>query len=114
MQLAWAFQRESELLQIINYYLDKMQQTGVIGRQQQEITTIINRDSYNALVIQEPSGLGYDRVIFPFLSLLMGFCIAFIQLGLEAATKNAKRNVPPMTIHGVIKINRHKSKQNAR
>ena len=91
MELAWAFPRESELIQMINHYLVKMQETGVIERQLQKIAPTINRDSYNTLVTQEPSGLGYDRVIFPFLALLVGFCIAFVQLGLEAATNCKKK-----------------------
>ena len=77
---------------MFNHYLVKMQETGVIERQLQMITPTINRDSYNTLATKEPSGLGYDRVIFPFLALLVGFCIAFVQLGLEAATKYKKKS----------------------
>ena len=84
MPLAWAFQRESELLPIFNYYLDKMQQTGIIHRLQQKFIGDHNRDT-DASMIQDINGLGYANVAFPFLALLSGICLALLQLGIETA-----------------------------
>ena len=34
--------------------------------------------------IQDLQGLGYDSVVLPFLALLIGFCVALFQFGIEA------------------------------
>ena len=81
--MAWAFQRESELLPIFKYYLDKMKQTGVIIRLRQKF--IGNIGDTGTSKIQDLQGLGYDSVVLPFLTLLIGLCVAFIQLGIETA-----------------------------
>ena len=80
--MAWAFQKESELLPIFNNYLDKMQQTGVIDRLRQHFIGDRNGDT-GASKIQNLQGLGYDSVVLPFLALLTGLCVAFMQLGIE-------------------------------
>ena len=85
MPMAWAFQKESELLNIFNYYLEKMQQSGVIDRLRQKFIGDHNRDT-GALNIQALQGLGYANVVFPFLALLTGLCAAFMQLGIETVT----------------------------
>ena len=82
--MAWAFQKESELLPIFNNYLDKMQQTGVIDRLRQHFIGDRNGDT-GASKIQNLQGLGYDSVVLPFLTLLIGLCVAFMQLGIETA-----------------------------
>ena len=79
--MAWAFQRESELLPIFKYYLDKMKQTGVINRLRQKF--IGNIGDTGTSKIQDLQGLGYDSVVLPFLTLLIGLCVAFMQLGIE-------------------------------
>ena len=81
--MAWAFQRESELLPIFKYYLDKMKQTGVINRLRQKF--IGNIGDTGTSKIQDLQGLGYDSVVLPFLTLLIGLCVAFMQLGIETA-----------------------------
>ena len=80
--MAWAFQRESELVPIFKYYLAKMQQTGVIDRLRQKCMHNHNGDT-GASKIQDLEGLGYESVVLPFLALLTGLCVAFMQLGIE-------------------------------
>ena len=87
--MAWAFQKESELLPIFNNYLDKMQQTGVIDRLRQHFIGDRNGDT-GASKIQNLQGLGYDSVVLPFLTLLIGLCVAFMQLGTETAITRKK------------------------
>ena len=81
--MAWAFQRNSELLPIFKYYLDQMQQNGVIKRLRTEFIGDQNGAS-NAFMIQEHDGLGYDSVVIPFLALLIGSCVAMFILAIEA------------------------------
>ena len=61
LPLAWAFQKESDILQIFNYYLDKLQRTGIINRLRQKDLTL------------------------PFLALITGICVALAQLVVETA-----------------------------
>ena len=59
-----------------------MQQTGVIDRLRQHFIGDRNGDT-GASKIQNLQGLGYDSVVLPFLALLTGLCVAFMQLGIE-------------------------------
>ena len=84
--MAWAFQRESELLPIFNYYLGKFQRAGIIDRLQQTFMGGSNRDTdASKKQVQDINGLGYENVAFPFLALLSGICVALFQLGIETA-----------------------------
>ena len=71
-----------------------MQQTGVIDRLQQKFVGDSNREA-DALEIQvqDINGLGYEKVAFPFLALLTGLCVAFIQFGFETAIKKLNINM---------------------
>lgn len=84
--MAWAFQKESELLPVFNYYLHQMQERGIMDKLRREIV----RKHKNAGETQVPDVivLGYEDLAFPFLALLTGICVAFIQLGIETV-KNA-------------------------
>ena len=87
MHAAWAFQRESELLPMFNYHLDKMQQTGVIDRLHHKFVEDSTEDEYASKEqVQEMTGVGHESVAFPFSILLAGLCVAFMQLGIEVAT----------------------------
>ena len=86
--MAWAFQKDSELLPIFNHYLKKMQETGIIERLRQTYMGNSNGDTDTSNIHEEYiQVLGYEDVLFPFLALLAGLCVAFIQLGIEIATK---------------------------
>ena len=84
--MAWAFEKESELLPLFNYYLEKLQQTGVMDRLRQKMMHFPrgNTDSLK-LQVQGINGLGYEHVVLPFLALMIGLCLAFVQLGAETA-----------------------------
>ena len=84
--MAWAFQRESELLPIFNYYLGHFQGAGVIDRLQKKFIRDSNRDTdASKKQVQDINGLCYENVAFPFLALLSGICVALFQLGIETA-----------------------------
>ena len=91
--MAWAFQKESELLPIFNYHLEKLQQTGVMERLRQKMMQypVGNTDASN-IQVQDSNGLGYEHVAFPFLALLFGLCLAFMQLGAETAITCKKQH----------------------
>ena len=80
--MAWAFQRESDLIPIFNYHLYKMKQTGVIDRLQQNALGDIDTTSNTLL---DNNGLGYENVLFPFLAFLTGVSVALLLLVIERA-----------------------------
>ena len=82
--MSWAFQRESELLPIFNYWISKMHQTGVIDRQQQKSIGGL-KWATDTSISKDNNGLDYKNVAFPFIALLTGLFVAFIQLGIEAS-----------------------------
>ena len=84
--LAWAFQKESELHSIMNYHLDKMEQSGIIDRLHKTFlkSQNINSDTDAIMTKVYEEGIGYDKVVVPFLVLLTGLCLALLQLGIEA------------------------------
>ena len=49
--------------------------------------------------IQDLEGLGYESVVLPFLALLTGLCVAFMQLGIETViickTKSIQMRTTP-------------------
>ena len=62
-----------------------MQQNGVINILRQRFIGDLNRDA-SASKIEDLQGLGYDRVVLPFLALLIGVCAALLQLVIEILT----------------------------
>ena len=83
--MAWAFQKDSELLPVFNYYLHQMQETGVLDKLRREIVgRLKNVDETKVLDVIV---LGYEDLAIPFLILVTGTGVAFIQLGMEAVKK---------------------------
>ena len=85
--MAWAFQKESEILSMFNYHLDEMKQTGVIDRLGQTFMG----DASKPLQVQDINGLGYEHLAFPFIALLSGLCVALLQLGIETVISCKKK-----------------------
>ena len=81
--MAWAFQNDSELLSVFNYYLHQMQETGVMDKLRR---AIVGRQK-NADEVLDVIVLGYEDLAIPFMVLLTGIGVAFIQLGIEAVKK---------------------------
>ena len=81
--MAWAFQKDSELVGMFNHHIHKMKMTGNIDRLWQVIDRKqkMNKDTRN--MKREHQALGYENVFFPFLVLLNGLCVAFLQVSLE-------------------------------
>ena len=85
---AWAFQKDSELLSIMNYHLVKLRETGILEELARRFIHNCNStknildasDQYK----DEDVGLGYEHFKFPFLALLTGLCIAILQAGFES------------------------------
>lgn len=65
-----------------------MQETGIIEKLRQTYIGNSNGDTDTSNIHDEYiQVLGYEDVLFPFLALLAGLCVAFIQLGIEIAVK---------------------------
>ena len=71
---------------MLNYHLEKMEQSGVIDRLHKKFLESQNiypdTDAIMTKVYDE--GIGYDNVVVPFLVLLTGLCVALLQLKIEA------------------------------
>ena len=78
--LCWAFQKDSELAEVFNYHLQKMRETGTMSYMRQQFNLNKKRD---ARKLQDAHVLGFENVAFPFLALLTGVSLAFIQVGIE-------------------------------
>ena len=81
---AWAFQKDSELVDLFDYHLHKMKEIGMRDRLWQEVEKkpIMNQDSING---QGHNAIGYENVAFPFIELLIGLFSASMLLVIEAA-----------------------------
>ena len=76
----WGLQKDSELLEFVNYHLIQMTETGIINRFRRD-TESGERD--DPAVLEHVVVLGFENVAFPFLAMLTGLALAFIQLGVE-------------------------------
>ena len=82
--MAWGFQRNSELLPIVNHYLGKMEQAGVIDRLRHKYSGYRHMDTANSKNhLHYNNGLGFENVVLPFSILLAGICWVLLQLGIE-------------------------------
>ena len=69
-----------------------MRQTGVTDRLRQKFLGERNIDGATSKTqVQNMNGLGYENVVFPFLALLAGLCVAILQLGIEAVIMCTKK-----------------------
>ena len=86
---SWAFQKDSELLSIINYHLVKLREVGILQKLDQRFIHNCNstRDVFDVSDKYKhehgPVGLSYEEVNFPFLALLTGLCLALLLAGFE-------------------------------
>ena len=78
--LCWAFQKDSELAEVFNYHLQKMRETGTMSYMRQQFNFNKKKDAGK---VQDAHVLGFENVAFPFLALLTGVFLAFIQVGIE-------------------------------
>ena len=89
--MAWAFQRESDLIPIFNYHLYKMKQTGIIDRLRQNALGDDDIDATTSKTLVDTNGLGYENVLFPFIAFLTGVSVAVLLLGIEKAANFLKK-----------------------
>ena len=85
---SWAFQKDSELLSIMNYHLVKLREDGILQKLDQRFIRNCN-STRNIFDVSdkhkhENEGLSYEEVNFPFLALLTGLCIAILLAGFES------------------------------
>ena len=72
--------KDSELLELINYHLIQLTETGIMNKFRRDAES---RESGDRAILDNVVVLGYENVAFPFLTLLVGLAVAFIQLGVE-------------------------------
>ena len=75
---------------MLNYHLEKMEQSGVIDRLHKKFleSQNIHPDTDAIMTKVYDEGIGYDNVAIPFLVLLTGLCVALLQLGIEVIGMN--------------------------
>ena len=73
--LAWAFQRDSEFVELFNYHFQKMDEGGLLSQLQK---TIYNKETHDDKCNVQMITIGYENVAFPCLVLITGFVLALI------------------------------------
>ena len=91
--LAWAFQKDSELVGVFNYHIHRMMVTGNIDRFWQVIDRQRKENKDAAKMLTEIRALGYEDVSLPFLALLTGLFAAFLLLLIEILTPSNRKGL---------------------
>ena len=73
--LAWAFQRDSEFVELFNYHFQKMDEGGLLNQLQK---TIYNKETYEDKCNVQMITIGYENVAFPCLVLITGLIVALL------------------------------------
>ena len=71
--LAWAFQKDSEFVELFNYHIQKMDEGGLLNQLQK---TIYKKETGEDKCNVEMIMIGYENVAFPCLVLVSGFVLA--------------------------------------
>ena len=82
-QAGLMLQKDSEFLQIFNYYVLKQFETGILKR-------ILHEQEEKVIGILEPEPLGYDNVVFLSSVIVGGVCVSFILVLVESVIKWAQ------------------------
>ena len=95
--LRWGFQKDSEVLELFNYHLQKIQESGVYRRLEQKMYYDLNEDDTEKedYILEDAAEfedyvLSYKNVAIPFSVLQIGLLVSLLQLGLEAMKKKCK------------------------
>ena len=95
--LRWGFQKDSELLELFNYHLQKIQESGVYRKIEEKMYYDLNEDDTEKekylledAAETEDYVLGYKNVAIPFSVLQVGLLVSLLQLGIEAMKKKYK------------------------
>ena len=81
----FAIQKDSEFLQIFNHYILKVLESGVYQRIEHNYLIYVN--TREIFEMDEPQPLGFNNVMFCFISLGFGICISVIKVMMEVTTK---------------------------
>ena len=73
--LAWAFQRDSEFVELFNYHFQKMDEGGLLNQLQK---TIYNKETHEDKCNVQMITIGYENVAFPCLVLITGLIVALL------------------------------------
>lgn len=91
VSLAMAFQEDSEIRPIFNYYINKMRETGVVSRLwNRYIKYDVPKDNTERIFNDEANPLGYDNLFFPALVLILGLLGAWVIIVVEIVLKPKK------------------------
>ena len=71
------------MLEFFNYHLIQRTETGVINKLRRDAERGEAEGDRAMLALDNVVVLGYENVAFPFLALLSGLAVGFIQLGVE-------------------------------
>ncbi len=90
-QLAFAFQKDSEIKDIFDYYIIKFKQSGLMeGLQNKWFYEDKPNDMSNRIFQEEPIHLGYENLFFPMLVMLVGTTTCMVLLLYEVMSKSER------------------------
>ena len=82
-EVGFAFQKDSELVDIFNYYLKKTQENGIMSILEKKLGITSQPDKLDPI---KENVLGYENVAFPFAILLIGLMASIVHTVIEAMT----------------------------
>ena len=94
-QAGWGIQADSEYLELLNYWLQKLEETGVRERMWNNWTYQASEEFW----FEEPAQLGFGNLIFVFLWILGGICMSCLVFIFEKVVNKAKANYVGGTKH---------------
>ena len=95
VQLALALQKDSEFLELFNYYLLKEFEHGIFHRLDREYNSLLYRKEEFGMA--EPQALGFNNITFLFVGLAMGIFAALAIATLELLSKKLSNAQDPST-----------------
>ena len=96
-----ALQKDSEFLEIFNYYIMKQYENGILKRLYRTYhSELLAREQFS---MSEPQPLGYEKVVFPFTCLVIGVAasmwIAIVEIVIRHMGWNGANNPEARSIH---------------
>ena len=86
----WAFQKDSELVEMFNHHTQKMKERGTLSWLRQDIVQNFDKEK-DASKVNDAHVLAFEKVAFPFLALLTGILLSFVQIASEFLTSYRKQ-----------------------
>ena len=90
-QLAFAFQKDSELRDLFNYHLIKITQSGMLKQQMSKwLTDSRPQDNTERIFQDDPLSLGYENLLFPMTIMMLGMAGATLIFILEQTCRDKR------------------------